>query len=143
VGWFLGNNLGRKKYWISKSKAGVHLEKGINLANDIHLFPKTDRPVLGKEYLKGAPKIAIDTDTKIEFGEETFSSLQFYMPAKSQKLFDFGSEKVVCILTESKKIFVIIPGKELKIVDFDTHIPIPDDYVMNLARLLQEEGVEN
>jgi len=142
IGWFLGNNLSRKKYWISTSEAGVHLEKGTNLANDIHIFPKVDNPVLGKEYLKGAPKIAIEIDTKIEFDEETFPSTQFYMLAKSQKLLDFGTEKVVWILTESKKIFVIIPGKEWKIVDFDTDIPILDDCVLNLAKLLEEEGVE-
>ena len=79
---------------------------------------------------------------KIEFDEETFDSPQFYMLAKSQKLLDFGTEKVVWILTESKKIFVIIPGKEWKIVDFDTDIPILDDCVLNLAKLLEEEGVE-
>ena len=42
---------------------GFHLEKGTNPANDIHIFPKVDNPVLGKEYLKGAPKIAIEIDT--------------------------------------------------------------------------------
>jgi len=140
---FLFTHLDRKKYFPFTNEAGLHLEKGNNLANDIAVYSKSlGKSLLQEKYMNTPPIVAIEVDTKIEFDEETFDSPQFYMLAKSQKLLDFGTEKVVWILTESKKIFVIIPGKEWKIVDFDTDIPILDDCVLNLAKLLEEEGVE-
>ena len=140
---FLFNSLDRKKYFILTNESGVNLSKGNNLANDVAIFLRDEsNSFLKKEYMKSAPILAIEVDTKIEFDEETYEEPKDYFVNKSNKLLEFGTEKVIWILTESKKIFIAVPGKEWKIVDFDSDILLVDNCILNLDKLLKEEGVE-
>ena len=95
---FLFTHLDRKKYFPFTNEVGLHLEKGNTLVNDIAVYPKSlGKSLLQEKYVNAPPTIATEVDTKIEFDEETFVSPQFCMIAKSQKLLDFGTEKVVRI----------------------------------------------
>ncbi len=57
-------------------------------------------------------------------------------------MLDFGTEKVIWILTQNKIIFVFSKIETWTIVPFHTHIPVLDDCVLNLAQLMQEEGID-
>ena len=99
---FLFNSLDRKKYFILTNESGVNLSKGNNLANDVAIFLRDEsNSFLKKEYMKSAPIIAIEVDTKIEFDEETYEEPKDYFVNKSNKLLEFGTEKVIWILTSS------------------------------------------
>lgn len=140
---FLFNRINRKEYWLLTNEPGVHISRGTNLSNDIAIYARdSGLDIFSKEYAKFPPKIAIEVDTKIEFDEETYPGADQYVLHKSQKLIDFGTEKVVWVLTESRRIFVLEAGKPVKIVDFDADIPLVDGCIVNLNQLLKEEGVQ-
>jgi hypothetical protein len=54
----------------------------------------------------------------------------------------FGTEKVIWVTTKSKKIFVSSKTERWYLVDFHEDIPIFDDCILNLAQILNDEGVQ-
>lgn len=140
---FLFNKVDRKRFLLLTNEPGLHISKGTNLANDIAIYPKINpKHSLAKTYSRNPPKIAIAVDVKIELDEETYVGQHDYVLHKSQKLIDFGTEKIVWILTESRKIVVIQAETPRQTLDFDSDIPLVDDCILNLAQLLKDEGVD-
>ncbi len=141
IGLFIGTNLNRKKYRITSNESGLHLSLGNNLANDLAIFDKKIAR-LDNKYFDVAPKLVIEVDSKADLSETSWENETNYLLAKSQKMLDFGVEKIVWIFTQNKKIFVSISGEDWHFFDFDRDIPLLDDCVLNVARLLAEEEIE-
>jgi Uma2 family endonuclease len=138
---FIFNNIDRKKYFIFTNEAGLHFGVGDNLANDIAIVEK-ENLVFDEKYFKKAPKIAIEVDVKIDLSLTEWTNEWDYVIAKTNKMLDFGTEKVIWITTKSKKIFVGSNVERWYLVDFHEDIPLFDDCVLNLKRLIDEEGVD-
>jgi Uma2 family endonuclease len=141
INGFLGISINRKKYLIATNEIGLHLAKNDNLANDIVIFEKEKIGKLKGKFFDVAPKIVIEVDIKAEVSsfqnEETNYILQ-----KSQKMLDFGTEKVVWILTDSQKIFVIDQNEtKWYVVNWSENIPVLDGCVLNVKQLLEEEDI--
>lgn len=141
IGLFLGINIDRKKYLITSNESGLHLGLGDNLANDIAIFDRQDIK-LDKKYFNIAPKMVVEVDSKADLSDTSYETEKEYFIKKSQKMLDFGVEKVVWVLTESRKVLITTSGQDWLIVDFDRDIPLLDDCVLNVARLLAEEDIE-
>jgi hypothetical protein len=53
-------------------------------------------------------------------------------------MLDFGTEKVVWILTDSQKVFVIDKNEtRWYVVNWSENIPLLDDCVLNIKQLLE------
>jgi len=138
---FLGRTINRKKYLVVTNESGIHLEKGGNLSNDIAIFDRANNLTLTNKYFDTAPKIAFEIDVRIEPNE--FEGKESgYVYEKTERLLAFGVERVIWIMTESRKIFVATPQKPWLTQNWDANIPVLDDVVLNLAALLTEEGIE-
>jgi Uma2 family endonuclease len=140
LGLFIGNNLNRKKYQVASNEAGLHLSLNENLASDIAIFEK-DKIVLDDKYFTVAPKVVIEVDIKIDLAETEWNNEIEYLLDKSQKLLDFGVERIIWITTKAKKIFVITPSDKWYVVNYQEDIQVLDDCILNIARLLEEEGI--
>jgi Uma2 family endonuclease len=140
LGLFIGNNLNRKKYQVASNEAGLHLSLNENLASDIAIFEK-DKIVLDDKYFTVAPKVVIEVDIKIDLAETEWNNEIEYLLDKSQKLLDFGVERIIWITTKAKKIFVITPSDKWYVVNYQEDILVLDDCILNIARLLEEEGI--
>lgn len=57
-------------------------------------------------------------------------------------MLDFGTEKIIWILTQNKTIFVFSKTETWTLVPFNTDIPVLDDCILNLAQLMQDEGID-
>jgi Uma2 family endonuclease len=141
INWFVNNNINRKKYLVASNESGLHVNSGSNLANDIAVFEK-EKITLTDKYFDIAPKIVIEVDIKIALEGTGLTSDLEYMLNKSQKMLDFGVEKVIWITTQTKKIFVITPNAPWFLVNYDENIPLLDDCILNLAQLLRDEEIE-
>ncbi|MCP1385093.1 Uma2 family endonuclease [Runella salmonicolor] len=141
INWFVNNNINRKKYLVASNESGLHVNSGSNLANDIAVFEK-EKITLTDKYFDVAPKIVVEVDIKIALEGTGLTSDLEYMLNKSQKMLDFGVEKVIWITTQTKKIFVITPNAPWYLVNYDENIPLLDDCVLNLAQLLRDEEIE-
>jgi len=138
---FIASKIDRKKYRISSSESGLHLDRNNNLANDIAIFEKI-KITLNDKYFQVAPKVVIEVDTKIELGETSWDSDTDYVMEKSQKMLDFGVERIIWISTRFKKILIASPDHNWYYANFDEDILLLDDCVLNLARLLMDEEIE-
>lgn len=140
LGLFIGNNLNRKKYQVASNEAGLHLSLNENLASDIAIFEK-DKIVLDDKYFTVPPKVVIEVDIKIDLVETEWNNEIEYLLDKSQKLLDFGVERIIWITTKAKKVFVITPSDKWYVVNYQEDIQVLDDCVLNIAKLLEEEGI--
>jgi Uma2 family endonuclease len=137
---FIFNNINRKKYFVGTNEAGLHLGLGDNLANDIAIYERAN-VILNDKYFEKAPKIVIEIDIKIDLSDTEWTNEWDYVIEKSNKMLDFGTEKVIWITTKSKKIFVSSSTERWYMVNLDEDIPLIDNCTLNLAKLLQEEDI--
>lgn len=138
---FIFNRINRKKYFVGTNEPGIHITKNTNLSNDIAIFEK-EGLVIDKKYFEVAPKVVIEVDVRIDIDPDDHDNDSMYVIEKSQKLLDFGVEKVVWLMTQTKTIFVFSKTETWTIVPFNTDIPVLDDCVLNVAKLMEEEGIE-
>ncbi|AYQ31892.1 Uma2 family endonuclease [Runella sp. SP2] len=141
INWFVSNHINRKKYLVASNESGLHVSSGSNLANDIAIFEK-DKITLSDKYFDVAPKIVIEVDIKVALEETGLTNDFDYVLNKSQKMLDFGVEKVIWITTHTKKIFVITPNAPWYLVNFEEDIPLMEDCTLNLAQLLRDEEID-
>ncbi len=56
-------------------------------------------------------------------------------------MLDFGTERVIWITTQSRKVLVATQGEDWRTVNWDVTVPVIDNLTLNVANLLTEEGV--
>ncbi len=137
---YIFNLINRKKYLLGSNEAGLHLSLNENLASDIAIFEK-DKIVLDDKYFTVPPKVVIEVDIKIDLAETEWNNEIEYLLNKSQKLLDFGVERIIWITTKAKKVFVITPSDKWYVVNYQEDIQVLDDCTLNIAKLLEEEGI--
>ena len=135
----LGISLNRKKYLPMTNEAGLHLDLKDNLSCDVAVFEKGTFDITTK-YFSTPPKIVIEVDIKIDLTD--FGGLDYeYVAEKTQRLFDFGVERVFWVLSKSRRVFVAVPNQDWIFTEWSNDIPIMDGCVLNVKRLLDEEEI--
>ena len=135
----LGKTLDETKYTILSSEAGLHLGKNNNLAGDILIFENTALPIqsINEQYASVAPKVVIEVDITIDSPE---MQADHYLHEKTQKLLDFGVEKVIWILTPSKKVMVATQAADWQTQNWSKDVEILDGIIFNLGSYLTKKG---
>ena len=93
------SNLDEKRFVTITNEPGLHLGYRNNISNDIAIIER--QLIQNKRSVKYGnvpPKVAIEVDVKADF-ESEFESFNDYINQKTQKLLDFGVEKVIWILS--------------------------------------------
>lgn len=140
ISTYISQMLKSMPYWVITGESGLHVSHGNNLANDIAVFDKSlIKNVFSKNYPDVPPKVAIEIDVKIEAGQ--FSSEDDYLFRKSEKMIGFGTERVIWILTEDRKIMVMDHSRGWSVYGWDETVPVFDQHEFCLNDLLREEGV--
>lgn len=138
----LYQKLPEKKYEIVTNEAGLHLSKGNNLATDIgiYLTSKLTPDKLTDKYLDIAPMVAIEVDTKADTSH--FNDPMNYYFQKTNILLEYGTERIIWITTQSKKIMIATANQPWSIVDWSENILVLPDIHINLKNLLQQRGIK-
>jgi hypothetical protein len=131
--------LDEEKYDVLINELGLHIQKGDNLSSDICIVPRLTPNQITKKYAHFAPKVVIEVDLDID--TENMNELD-YIHNKTQKLLDFGVERVIWILTASKKVWVATPDMDWVISDWNKDILIIDNIVLNVQKYLNERGID-
>ncbi len=141
IGLYIGNKLDRKRYLISTNESGLHMAKNDNLGNDLAIFEKAKVGKLKGKYFSVAPAVVIEVDIKADL--ENFLNADNYLIQKSQKMLDFGTDRVIWILTETRKVFVASRNeKQWIITDWDQDIVVMDGCALNIKQLLDDEEID-
>jgi len=136
----LFNLLNRKKFLVATKESGLRIAKNTNFANDIAIYER-EGLTLNDKYFQKAPKVVIEIDVKIDLDDTPLERDLDYMLAKTQKMLDFGTERVIWIQTKTKKILVSEANKPWMMVNFTDDIELMQGVSLNLAQLLTDEEI--
>jgi hypothetical protein len=132
----LMTNLDLRKYAVLTNELGyIYAPKSWRIL-DIALFEKKNvkSELLSTKYVKTAPKIVIEIDTKADVKD--FGDMFSYVSEKTDDLLDSGVEKVLWILTDSQKILIAEQKKQWIIAKWNDTIPVLEDLTINLEQLV-------
>ena len=139
---FLFTELNSKKYDVLFNEIGLHIDKKDNVAADIAIFYKEKifkNKKIDNKYEVIPPKTIIEIDTKADLND--FDNVMDYYTQKTNKLFDFGVEKVFWVLTKNKQIIEAIPNENWLVKTWDTEILLFDDIKFTIDQLLKDDGI--
>lgn len=140
----LVNQLDENLFTVLTSEAGLHLDRRNNLAGDILIFDNETLPIeaINEFYASVPPKVVIEVDIAADPADMAPDT---YMVKKTQKLFNFGVEKVIWITTQAKKVTVATPnddrdGGPVDIKDWHKDIEIMTGITANIGQYLTKKG---
>lgn len=134
---FLFKYLDEKLYALFTNEIGIQIEKGEYRACDMAIF---DQNLLkdynfNDKYFNIAPKIVIEVDVKADLSD---SSSLVYFQEKTQKLLDFGVQKVIWITTSPRKVTIADPQTPWLTQNWTDTFEIIKGLNVNLNELLPE-----
>ena len=138
---FIFKNLNEKKYLSLTNELGLHVGKKTNFSGDINIF---DRLILtsekiNKNYSDVPPLIVCEVDSKIDISNNKDLD---YVNIKTQKLLNFGVEKVIWIFSESQKVMIAQKDTDWLTKDWNQDIELLDGHLFNIGKYLEDEGVK-
>jgi Uma2 family endonuclease len=133
--------LDRKFYRILTGEIGIHLESNSNFSNDIAVYEKSvlTPNKINNKYADVPPKIVIEIDIKANTDK---AEDYIYVQRKTQKLLDFGVEKVIWIFTDTKKVSIATQNDAWLTVNWDKDMELLNGLIFNISQYLQDEGIE-
>lgn len=136
----LDRNLDENLFYVFTGEGGLHLDKGNNLSGDVLVFEKSvlTPDLIDTHYLNIPPLIDIEVDVEID--NSTFSDFE-YIQKKTKKLLEFGTQKVIWILTKTKTIIVAEPNQDWLMIDWAKDVEILNKINFNIQNYLIKEGI--
>jgi hypothetical protein len=137
---FLHRTLDLSVHETAVSEPGVKFGKKDSVSNDIIIYNAADKSrMFTNEYFDFPPVIAVEVDTKAALGDLSWQHDYYYR--KTERLLEFGIEKVIWIFTELRKIQVAEKGKPWIVVDWQDTVDVLPGCSLNLWKLIESDGV--
>ena len=127
------------QYDILTNEIGVHLGKNDNVSNDIAIYDRLDTHQITKKYVDFPAKIVIEID--IDIDPDSMRDLE-YLTMKTRKMMQFGTEKVIWVLTNIKKVMVATPNGIWQTFDWTHSIEITGGIEFNIQDYLDKRGIK-
>ncbi|MEM6320488.1 MAG: Uma2 family endonuclease [Bacteroidota bacterium] len=105
LNFLLTQALGLKKYRIFTGESGNHLAKNINYGLDLAVYDRTilTSEKINKHYANVPPELVVEVDIRVEL--EDLNEIEF-INKKTQSLLDYGTKKVIWVVSESQKVLI-------------------------------------
>ena len=127
-------------YLIATNEPGLHIKTGSNLSNDIAVFEQSSLAFpLDERYFSTPPKVVIEVDVKIDLPADV--SETEYIHRKTEKMLNFGVQKVIWILSKTQKILVAVQGERWIITDWNDNVEVLPGCSFELGSLLRSKKV--
>lgn len=148
--WFITNTLTKflninlpDKYILGSAELGLHISSNSNFAADIAIYEKQKLKINldSINYSSTPPKIIIEIDIKAE-ESDYFQNEEEYFHRKTEKLLEWGVEKVIWVFSKSKRILVADNLKIWSFNSWDLPINIVENYEINLWDEMLANGFE-
>ena len=128
-----------ERYDVLSQEIGVHLRRRDNLSHDIAVYPFLSADKISKKYTDYPAKIAIEID--IDIDPSVMKDIE-YLNRKTQKLLDFGVEKVIWVLTNIRKVLIATPNAAWLMVDWTQDVEILEGITFNIHTYLTKRGID-
>lgn len=138
----LYRNLDDDDYAIFTNEVGLHLSKKNNLSCDIVIYDKkvAQQISFNEKYTTEIPQIVIEVDTEADVSS-FINPIDYYFQ-KTQKLLDFGVQKVIWFLSDTKKVTIAENTKPWLTLDWEKEIEILKDCKLSLGQLIEESNFQ-
>ncbi len=132
----LGSRLNMRQYAVMTNQAGFEFAPKSWRLLDIGIFEKKalKKELLSTKYVKTPPKVVIEVDTKADL--KNYGDILSYLTEKTEDLLSSGVEKVIWILTDSRKVVVAEQGQTWLLEKWTDHIPVVDDVSICVEELV-------
>lgn len=139
--FLLSSRLDTNKYWVLAGEVGSHLSKKNNLAHDLTIFETSvlTPDKIGNKYADVPAKLIVEIDAEVEYGQGRTS--EEYIHRKTQRVLDFGTEKIIWIFTVSRKIMVATPKEDWRTFDWNRDVEVLDGVTFNIPQFLSEKHI--
>ena len=137
----LYNQIDETYYEIYANKTGLHLSIGNNLISDIAIYETASLQnyQYDDHYFVTPPKVVIEVDIKVDLSNAVREA---YVKEKTEKLFQFGVERVIWVLSASQQVILAEPQQDWLIRDWHLPFVIVDNHSINIGERLQKRGVD-
>lgn len=128
------------EFEIFTNEFGLHLDHNDNLCGDFGIYHVSQFQGIDmvNKYITIPPKIMIEIDTQANVDYVLDND---YFHKKTQKLLDFGVEKVIWYYTNSKKVMVAEKDKSWMIDNWDKTIEVMPTLHLCLTDLMLKKGI--
>ena len=133
IGKFIDNDA----YFVLTGESGVHIDHRNNLAIAIYDQAVLIPAKILKKYADVPPLIALEIDIEADTSEMTENG---YIYKKTRKLFDFGVQKLIWVLTDAQIVIVATPER-IETVDWNTNVDIMGGNRFNIGAYLVKKGI--
>lgn len=135
--------LDRKKYFVGSGEIGNHIDRRNNLGLDVVVFEKSvlTPDKITTRYIDVPAKMVVEIDVNVELPDKKTDLFEEYVVRKVNRLFAFGTEKVVWVFSKSKKVITATPSAPWQVANWSDDVELMNGIVMNLDRYLKEEGM--
>lgn len=143
LGDALREHLDRQKFYIFVGEGGAHLDHRSNLSLDVTVY---DKSVLtpGKittKYVDVPPKLVIEVDVNVELPDKDQDLFEEFVLRKVQRLFEFGTERVIWIFSKSRTVIIASPGGHWEVQNWNKDLELWPGISINIFHHLQQEGI--
>jgi Putative restriction endonuclease len=137
------NKIQSGNFLTFSSELGLNIAKNSNFAADIAIFEKQKIKINLNStiYSDIPPKVVIEVDIKAE-ESDYFQNEEEYFHLKTEKLLQWGVEKVIWVFSKSKKVLVADNLKTWTFNSWDLPFNIVENYEINLWDEMIANGFE-
>ena len=136
----LQNNL-PENYFAGASELGLHLSNKTNFVADIAIYREGQLKVgfHSIKYEHTPPNVVIEVDIKID-ESEYFQNEEEYFHKKTEKLLQWGVEKVIWVFSSSRRVLIADNLQKWEFNSWDIPFNVIDDIEINVWELLLKNG---
>lgn len=144
IGDYLKDNLDRKKYRFGVGEVGNHIDRRNNLGLDIVVFEKSvlTPDKITTKFIDVPAKLVMEIDVNVELPDRDSDLFQEFVVRKVNRLFAFGTARLIWIFTKSRKIIAATPGAPWQVYDWHHDVELIDGVSLNLSAQLKSEGID-
>jgi hypothetical protein len=127
------------RYFVLTGEPGVHINHRDNLSHDIAIYDQTvlTPGKISRKYADVPAKVALEVDIEADVSETTETG---YIRRKTRKLLDFGTEKVVWVLTEAQ-VVLIATSERIELLDWNQDVVLLEGITCNIGAYLTRKAV--
>lgn len=136
---FISKFIDEDRFMVLSGEAGLHLDHRNNLSNDVAIFDQVllSPDKINKKYANVPPKIAIEVDIMADIEDLGESG---YIYKKTQKLLNFGTEKVFWVLTAAQ-VVIVATSEKIETFNWNKNIELLDNQAFNIGKFLDKKGI--
>ena len=131
--------LDENSFFVFSGEVGLHLDHSNNLSADLLVYKTEQITKFDKYYFNIPPIVQIEVDIQID---NTHFTDNEYLTRKTQKLLDFGVERVLWVLTSTQTIIVAEPHQDWRIINWNKDVLLLNDISINIGAYLAKMNVE-